>query len=263
MPDIDALEAVYDHILTHPTQHNQCTYGMETPCGTVHCAAGWALVLSGQYRFADGVFFRVATDEYVEPGPEAAELLGLDRDACWSPMLHRRPYPEGLSEPTWPPGIFSMAATLADIRRWIDHFRQQEGMEPRQFDTHRNIDLMERVWDQICEHPELHNQQRYMALVPSCGMAHCVGGWAAVLSGWTVRNSDNNSWSRPDGSLVESHQFAGEARGLLGLSAWEAWVEPALFESDRTPEQIRAGIDQFRVEAGLPKRTDAPAYRGS
>jgi hypothetical protein len=37
---------VLDHILANPHLHDQMSFAQNTPCGTTHCIAGWAVELS-------------------------------------------------------------------------------------------------------------------------------------------------------------------------------------------------------------------------
>lgn len=47
MLNTDLLLAVREQITSHPESHDQGTWGRKSECGTTHCVAGWAAVLSG------------------------------------------------------------------------------------------------------------------------------------------------------------------------------------------------------------------------
>lgn len=83
----------------------------------------------------------------------------------------------------------------------------------------RNVELLEATMQHILDHPEQHNQKRYIDLTCSitdgsehlCGTAACFVGRAALLSGWSVqrllRLGPDVHWDGAD---------------LLGLTDWEA-----------------------------------------
>lgn len=81
MPNSELLHETMDFILAHPEKHNQGYWSLGTECGTAHCFAGWALILSGMtlselapgdndYRTPNGRFVRF----------EAKRVLRLDKD---------------------------------------------------------------------------------------------------------------------------------------------------------------------------------------
>ena len=70
-----------------------------------------------------------------------------------------------------------------------------------------NVPLAEAVLKQITEHPETHRQSAWGIKI-SCGTAHCISGWSAVLAGaelaWddhgmleAVRLNPMGAWSDP------------------------------------------------------------------
>lgn len=75
-PNLPLLRKVLDHIDAHPEEWRQEVWVSKTPCGTAHCIAGHAVVLSG------GQFVtlnRVRIGEKVQNVHNvAADLLGLD-----------------------------------------------------------------------------------------------------------------------------------------------------------------------------------------
>lgn len=42
-----AITQLADHLETHPNSHDQAVFAERNSCGTVHCAAGWTVVLAG------------------------------------------------------------------------------------------------------------------------------------------------------------------------------------------------------------------------
>lgn len=69
----DLLERCLTQIVEHPETWNQQAWGQaerpkhETECGTTHCLAGWAMVLSGEYAtevdYAGGAYYTDADGE--------------------------------------------------------------------------------------------------------------------------------------------------------------------------------------------------------
>ncbi|KUJ70827.1 hypothetical protein ACZ90_00470 [Streptomyces albus subsp. albus] len=64
--NVTLMRAIREQITSHPETHFQATWGRYTECGTTHCIAGWAAVLTGAkplwdrperaYRLLDGVW---------------------------------------------------------------------------------------------------------------------------------------------------------------------------------------------------------------
>lgn len=46
--NMELLKKVRDHIVAHPEEHNQGTWGEKVGCGTVACAAGWTVLLGDE-----------------------------------------------------------------------------------------------------------------------------------------------------------------------------------------------------------------------
>lgn len=46
--NVELLEKIREQIIAHPEQHDQQLWGFKADCGTTHCIAGWAAVLTGQ-----------------------------------------------------------------------------------------------------------------------------------------------------------------------------------------------------------------------
>lgn len=88
--DIPRARKVLEHLLAHPEEHNQATFGLRSACGTAACIAGttllqdphaeiyWGRDMNGTALMVDGVDSRNA--EALDA--KAADLLGLSsRDA--------------------------------------------------------------------------------------------------------------------------------------------------------------------------------------
>ncbi|WP_055566013.1 hypothetical protein [Streptomyces atriruber] len=45
--NVDLLLEIREQITSHPETHDQEQWGKRTGCGTTHCIAGWAAVLTG------------------------------------------------------------------------------------------------------------------------------------------------------------------------------------------------------------------------
>jgi hypothetical protein len=79
----DLMLQIREQITAHPETHSQDTFGMASECGTTHCMAGWACVLSGVklewLRDDDCQVLNVAITEKGRRSIDhtAAELLGL------------------------------------------------------------------------------------------------------------------------------------------------------------------------------------------
>lgn len=73
----ELLERVMRHILDHPEEHNQNSWGHRTQCGTAACFAGWTLLLTGQGEFLP---CRLATEENGEWTPTDGEYLWIKGD---------------------------------------------------------------------------------------------------------------------------------------------------------------------------------------
>ena len=79
----DLMLQIREQITSHPETHSQDTFGMASECGTTHCMAGWACVLSGielewleddDYAAAN---VAITTKGRREISDTAMELLGL------------------------------------------------------------------------------------------------------------------------------------------------------------------------------------------
>lgn len=87
---------IADLIEKHPEQYDQQTWGSETECGTAHCIAGHACLLSGLkplIRINDSAdysrFFPAGANQAEKPfewqnvDHLAKKLLGLEREEAW------------------------------------------------------------------------------------------------------------------------------------------------------------------------------------
>jgi hypothetical protein len=50
----------------------------------------------------------------------------------------------------------------------------------------RNVELLQATMQQILDNPEQHDQMSFVD-ENACGTTACFAGWAALLSGWSVR----------------------------------------------------------------------------
>ncbi|WP_051819243.1 hypothetical protein [Streptomyces sp. NRRL S-920] len=87
----DLLLAIREQITSHPEAHDQREWGVRTECGTTHCIAGWAAVLTGatiDWRGSEGGH-RVYLVDDEDPEVYAAGMLGLDHDEAHSLFYER------------------------------------------------------------------------------------------------------------------------------------------------------------------------------
>jgi hypothetical protein len=89
---IDLMLKVADQIEEEPERYNQYYYVMDSPCGTQHCIAGWALVLSGKAQveidtYTDRawtcIFVDLETGGWEDPVELGREALGLNEEEAW------------------------------------------------------------------------------------------------------------------------------------------------------------------------------------
>jgi len=81
----------------------------------------------------------------------------------------------------------------------------------------RNIELLQQTMQHIKDHPDQHVQDIWAGHY-ECGTVACFAGWAALLSGWSVKQ------------IEHSGMFWASAE-LLGLTLWEA---DTLFHEDNS-----------------------------
>lgn len=79
------MKKIRDWITEHPESYNQDLWGSQTECGTKHCIAGWACVLSGvqlswYYAYDDDVSYTFMTKDGAHISTVARDLLGLSSD---------------------------------------------------------------------------------------------------------------------------------------------------------------------------------------
>jgi hypothetical protein len=88
MANVPLLRKVIEHITEHPSEWGQGNWGLKTACGTSHCFAGHAAILSGYEPVwvhtwdgenAPQVMLAVSRHGYTEDNPfhAAADLLEL------------------------------------------------------------------------------------------------------------------------------------------------------------------------------------------
>lgn len=74
----ELLERVMQHILDHPEQHDQTSWGHKEPhCGTAACFAGWTVILAGERVRFDQEQNMFLNHSHRDIPTRAAELLGL------------------------------------------------------------------------------------------------------------------------------------------------------------------------------------------
>lgn len=99
MIDYEKLDAVLNHIETHPEQHNQSSWGVKTECGTTACFAGWTLLMFGKPEdilWLDNFALSTPHDSYDDVDDIAGDILGLEEDQR--------------------PALFYTAKTLEDVK---------------------------------------------------------------------------------------------------------------------------------------------------
>lgn len=82
----------------------------------------------------------------------------------------------------------------------------------------RNIKLLTETMQHISDHPEVHNQAKFV-----CGTTACFCGRAALLCGWSVHR------------ILATEMMSAGAE-LLGLHDWEAH---RMFASENTIEILQ------------------------
>jgi hypothetical protein len=96
-----------DHILAHPELHRQDRYAVPTECGTAHCFAGFACVLSG-LRVDEGDIRIHGSGLYLADGRSipnvARDLLGVDRTTAFE--------------------LFDPDNTTADLKHYVDQIAE-------------------------------------------------------------------------------------------------------------------------------------------
>jgi hypothetical protein len=118
-----------------------------------------------------------------------------------------------------------------------------------------NVELLDRIEQQITEHPETWDQDAWFRLprmrktpvaTPPCGTTLCVAGWAVSLSGYKLvpGRFDREGYLciAPDGQ----EDIAVAARRLLGLSEAQA---DRLFGDATDLDAIREQFAELRAEA--------------
>ena len=93
-----------------------------------------------------------------------------------------------------------------------------------------NVELLEKVWRHIEDHPESHYQQIWMN---TCGTAGCFAGWACALAEGVVNDFQKPSWTTLlDGKWLHVEDAATK---LLGITNEEGEI---MFAGTNTREQL-------------------------
>ncbi len=116
IPNIPLFRQVLAQIDMEPDLHEQSDWIVPTVCGTKHCLGGWALVLSGRYRFdSQDQCIELATGLIVDPGEEARRLLGITGLQAW-----------GRDERE---GLFDMHTTREGMQEIIEKLAAEAGVQ--------------------------------------------------------------------------------------------------------------------------------------
>lgn len=81
-----------------------------------------------------------------------------------------------------------------------------------------NTELFQKIYDQITQHPETHDQGHFEAEW-HCGTTRCIAGWAVIMHYGLYSLYDSNVPMR--GRITDSGYLSGTANtaaGILGLS---------------------------------------------
>lgn len=84
--NIELMKRVRDQITQRPETHDQNHWGRRTECGTTHCVAGWACVLSNveldwdTYTDDNDTGFSYGTSDGISIDKVARSLLRLNND---------------------------------------------------------------------------------------------------------------------------------------------------------------------------------------
>lgn len=117
-----------------------------------------------------------------------------------------------------------------------------------------NKELAEKVRDQIVDHPETHNQERWMHRIEQdsgsyCQTTGCAAGWAVVLGDPSAkpvfRGLDSSSVVLPDGTGRGYSEYAAE---LLGI---DDDLAEYLFNVHRTVDEVLDVLNVI-IDGGEP-----------
>lgn len=121
---------------------------------------------------------------------------------------------------------------------------------------HINVELLDRIEQQITQHPESWIQSTWFRLPglpnaqeidPPCGTAFCVAGWAVAMSGHKLRtqatSTEGEFCTSPDGTLWT---IENAARRVLGLTRKQGY---RLFDEENSLAEVLAIFAELREEA--------------
>jgi hypothetical protein len=104
-----------------------------------------------------------------------------------------------------------------------------------------NIDLLQQIKSRILAEPDAFRMDYW-----SCGTAHCIGGWACVLSGYEMQDTDSGIRGA---RLTNGFGTMTTAGDLLGLSFedTDGWETPSeaerLFFTENWPQDFEDRYD--------------------
>lgn len=128
-----------------------------------------------------------------------------------------------------------------------------------------NVELLDRIEQQITEHPETWDQGMWFVLPtanmrtsvidPPCGTTLCIAGWAVTLSGYklaTAAGVREGGWCVSPGGQREAIDVI--ARALLGLD-FEQAVELFYSGAETSLAEIQAQFAELRelARGGEPR----------
>lgn len=130
-PNVELLRRTLEHIEANPREWDQGKWAEDNyPCGTSHCFAGWAVVLSGAAfaQEADGI----VSGRVVEPGQNPFDRAEWRDVAEYAAQILGLPAPETPVKETGQisgaiPLLFDACNDLDDLRRIVGELCEQAG----------------------------------------------------------------------------------------------------------------------------------------
>lgn len=121
LKNIELAERILEQVTEHPETHDQEHYGYQG-CGTTHCIAGWAVVLTPEVElnWESGLLHSVwlPEDRWMTPFEAGQELLALELEEAQKLFLGVDPYDKG-DEDEKLDGGGTNAAAVAYLRELI------------------------------------------------------------------------------------------------------------------------------------------------